>query len=201
MEAAGGKLGESGDSQGVRPVLACAFMGKLLPDAVTGGSRAGGGPVHYLGKDAYCYYCHFWFTKQMCCVFSISCCITNPPDLVKDKDTCHLHNFRSVIWGSVSWVGPAQGLSRGCSWRLDRGRSARPCGSGSVLAGGWGFGSSHAAPALAVVCPRGPAACLLKPVTREGEGGRPTPPGPFSAGRDSSGRGYWEGRVLRGCGV
>lgn len=70
-----------------------------------------------------------------------------------------------------------------------------------VGAGWWlGLRVPHAAPALAVLCPHGPAACLLKPVTREGEEGSLTPPGPFSAGRDSSGRGYWEGRVLRGCG-
>ena len=107
MEAAGGKFGESGDSQGTRPAPACASVEKPLPDAVTGGSWAGEGPIHYLGKE-YRYFCHyFWFIKQMCI-----CCLLlrnkPPPGSVKGKNTCHPHNFRSESSGghSAGWAQP-----------------------------------------------------------------------------------------------
>lgn len=148
MEAAGGKLGESGDSQGTRPVPACAFMEKPLPDVITGGSRAGGGPIHYSGKDVYRYFCHnFWLTEQMCICYLL---LRNKPTpgLVKDRNTCLPHNFRSESSGghSAGWVqlrGPHEAASEGLTGagapvRVAQGQSAwwlglrfLPCGPGT----------------------------------------------------------------------
>lgn len=200
MEAAGGKFGESGDSQGTRPAPACASVEKPLPDAVTGGSWAGEGPIHYLGKE-YRYFCHyFWFIKQMCI-----CCLLlrnkPPPGSVKGKNTCHPHNFRSESSGghSAGWAQPRgshEAASEGSAGaeapvRVAQGQS------------GWCLGLRFLPRGSCPGCrvPSRPAACLLEPVTQEGKEGSAMPRGPFSAGRDSSGRGYREGRVLRGCGM
>ena len=144
----------------------------------------------------YRYFCHyFWLTEQMCICYLL---LRNKPTPGLVKTGTHV----SPIISGASHLGVTRlAGSRGSHEAASEGLTGaeRPSAWLRVsLPGGWGFGSSHAAPALAVLCPHGPAACLLEPATREGEEGSATPRGPSSAGRDSSGRGYRRGRVLRG---